>query len=232
MKKYVIMTVSILLAVLIAAFSAVQFFADTIFTDKGFSYTQMSGNYVSVCDWEGGSDSLVIPLKLNNSYVRNIANFCFSYREDFTSIDFYEADYLDYIGVMSFKETAITGEVSIPSQVKSIGMAAFQGCTGIDTLYYHSTANVPDQCFYLCDGLKNVVLDDGVSTIGNLAFASCDSLEFVRIPETVTSISETAFDECPDVVIYCYTNSYAHQYAVEYEIAYVLIDAPDPPIPT
>ena len=40
---------------------------------------------------------------------------------------------------------------------------------------------------------KNVVVPDGVTSIGDLAFAKCSSLTSITIPESVTSIGEEAF---------------------------------------
>ena len=209
-------------------------FAETIFTDNnGFSYTQLDGNFASVCDWEGGSETLRIPLKVNNSYVKEISAWAFSDRSDFTMINFDQADYLALIGTMAFKRSAISGSVNLPAQIKTIGTSAFQECASLDTLYYNATADIPDQCFYKCIALENVAIAAGVTKIGNLAFAGCESLSYVRIPQTVTDISVTSFKDNNNLVIYCYTDSYAHQYAVDNGIDYVLIDGPsDPTEPT
>ncbi len=233
MKNITKRSLVIVLAVVIMSAAVASAFAETIFTDNnGFSYTQLDGNFASVCDWEGGSETLRIPLKVNNSYVKEISAWAFSDRSDFTMINFDQADYLALIGTMAFKRSAISGSVNLPAQIKTIGTSAFQECASLDTLYYNATADIPDQCFYKCIALENVAIAAGVTKIGNLAFAGCESLSYVRIPRTVTDISETSFKDNNNLVIYCYTDSYAHQYAVDNGIDYVLIDAPAPTEPT
>ncbi|MBR4920129.1 MAG: leucine-rich repeat domain-containing protein [Prevotella sp.] len=60
----------------------------------------------------------------------------------------------------------------------------------------YQTNNIPWND-YIGD-ITKIVIDDGVTRIGNLAFASCNnaSLTSVTIPASVTSIGEYAFDEC------------------------------------
>ena len=174
-----------------------------------------------------------IPLMLNDSYVREIASWSFNGRDDFSSVDFTQADYLNAINSSAFKDcSAMTGSLNIPPQVSTIGIGAFQGCTSLEILYYNATAIIPNQCFYNGSSLREVTIAYGVTSIGKLAFANCYNLEYVRIPETVTFIDSTAFNNCSNLVIYCYYQSYAQQYAEEKGIDYVLIDPPAPTEPT
>ena len=46
------------------------------------------------------------------------------------------------------------------------------------------------------DTIKNVVIEDGVTSIGNSAFESCGGLTSVTIPDSVTSIGNFAFSGC------------------------------------
>ena len=234
MNKTKKLLISALLVIVFVLSVSTSFFAETIFTTDGYSYTLLNDGYISLYDWDGGAETLTIPNSLDNLYVKEIRNRCFIGRSDFSSIDFSQADYLNRIGLNAFKNTAITGELSIPAQVRTVASSAFENCDSIDILYYNALAPVvSSQCFYDCDLLKEVYLTDGVTTIESHAFSSCDILEIVRIPETVSSISSVAFDECPSLVIYCYTGSYAQTYAEENGIDYVLIDAPtEPTTPT
>ena len=72
--------------------------------------------------------------------------------------------------------------------------------------------------------VTDVVIPDGVTSIGRHAFADCESLESVTIPDGVTSISNEAFYSCANVVIHCYKNSYAEEYAKEHYIPYKITD--------
>ena len=44
--------------------------------------------------------------------------------------------------------------------------------------------------------ISYVVLDDGVTSIGDLAFGGCSSLTSITIPDSVTSIGQSAFIDC------------------------------------
>ena len=45
-------------------------------------------------------------------------------------------------------------------------------------------------------GVKDVVIPDGVTEIGDSAFLGCSSLTSVTIPDSVTHIGENAFSRC------------------------------------
>ena len=47
--------------------------------------------------------------------------------------------------------------------------------------------------------IKNVVIEDGVTSIGSWAFSRCDDLESVTIPNSVTIIGDSAFSGCKNL---------------------------------
>ena len=55
---------------------------------------------------------------------------------------------------------------------------------------------IGDWAFYGCSSLTSVAIPKGVTSIGNLAFGSCSSLSSVTIPNGVTSIGSEAFINC------------------------------------
>jgi len=72
---------------------------------------------------------------------------------------------------------------------------------------------------YTEEGIPVTSIDEG-------AFADCTNLTKLEIPAEVTSIGENAFiGTAEDFTIYCYSDSYAQQYAEENGINYVLLDA-------
>jgi hypothetical protein len=72
------------------------------------------------------------------------------------------------------------------------------------TLTISGTGNMPDYDIYSNkapwysdrDKIKNVVIEDGVTSIGNNAFRNCVKLTSVEIPSSVTSIGDDAFSGC------------------------------------
>ncbi len=46
------------------------------------------------------------------------------------------------------------------------------------------------------NSIKTVIIEDGVTSIGEKVFASCESLTSITIPDSVTTIESRAFDDC------------------------------------
>ena len=56
--------------------------------------------------------------------------------------------------------------------------------------------SIGDHAFWDCSGLTSVTIPDGVTSIGDSAFSGCVALTSVTIPEGVTSIGDYAFAYC------------------------------------
>ena len=85
----------------------------------------------------------------------------------------------------------------IPNTVKSIGFAAFYGCTALTNVTIpNSVTSIGDGAFYGCTGLTGVTIGNSVKTIGEYAFSGCIKLTDVTIPDSVTGIEEGAFSGC------------------------------------
>lgn len=74
----------------------------------------------------------------------------------------------------------------------------------VQSVYFSTTelilaAELERQELLICElfwGLKNIIIVDGVSTIGDNVFTNCTSLTNIVIPSSVTSIGDYAFHEC------------------------------------
>ena len=56
--------------------------------------------------------------------------------------------------------------------------------------------SIGDEAFSGCESLTSITIPDGVTSIGNRAFYSCRSLTSITIPDSVTSIGDYAFFDC------------------------------------
>ncbi len=74
--------------------------------------------------------------------------------------------------------------------------------SGTGPMFDHDRDNeeIPDDYspFY-CSDIKSVVIQEGVTTIGNDAFLDCEYLETVEIPDSITKIGNGAFSECSNL---------------------------------
>lgn len=103
--------------------------------------------------------------------------------------------------------------------------------TGSDADTYtvpNSVKRIEPYAFEEGTNLKKVKMSEGVKTIGYNAFEDCYALETVVIPRSVSDIEEFyiyhAFSNCEKLIIQCYENSYAFQYAIDYDIPFVIIE--------
>lgn len=223
MKK---ITSLVLLTLLLIAVSVMPIQAVSIYTDGDYSFADVDANNVALYAYNGDSDVLVIPDQFSGRLVSEVYDYAFENNTDLTTIDFSQNDgNLKYIGIKSFAEcTGLTGDLNLPSSIRQLNIASFQGCTGFTSLVINTgVREIPRQCFNRCSGLQNVYLPSDLETIDDLAFASCDNLEKVYIPRSVISISETAFTRSYPT-LYVYYDSYAYHYALDNSIRYRLLD--------
>ena len=56
--------------------------------------------------------------------------------------------------------------------------------------------SIGDYAFWNCTGLTSISIPNNVTSIGNSAFESCSQLASIEIPSSVTSIGNSAFESC------------------------------------
>ena len=80
--------------------------------------------------------------------------------------------------------------------------------------------------FYNCDSIASVTLGKDVTSIGAAAFALCSSLQELTVPYTVTSIDSQAFAFDSGLVLICARGTAAHSYAMNnnYEVTWRIVD--------
>ena len=74
----------------------------------------------------------------------------------------------------------------IPSGVKSIGIDAFHGRTGLTAIEIPtSVTSIGQDAFYGCSGLTSITIPDSVTSIGSGVFHGCSRLATISIPSSL-----------------------------------------------
>ena len=117
---------------------------------------------------------LVIPRKIENKYVTEIAFAAFNKRRYLNSI-------------------------TIPSGVNSIGIGSFGGCTYLTKVFFEKGSQlqeIPIESFTNCSNLSKFDIPENVKWIGDYAFSGCSSLDSITISSSVKEIGNASFLEC------------------------------------
>ena len=141
--------------------------------------------------------------------VVSIGNFAFNRCTGLTDIVI--PDSVTSIGMRAFWDCTSLTSIVIPDSVTSIGRFAFDGCTGLTDVYITdidawcniSFSSSDSNPMYYGDNLyldgnlvTELIIPDGVTSIGDYAFEGCTSLTSIMIPDSVTSIGDYAFEGC------------------------------------
>ena len=108
------------------------------------------------------------------------------------------------IGNYAFSDCNELNEITIPNSVTSIGNNAFDGCSQLTTVTLNSDEIVSYSTYSEESNLnskfgtqiRNYIIGEGVTSIGQYAFSRSEGIENVVIPSSVTAIGDGAFYCC------------------------------------
>ncbi|MBR3769567.1 MAG: leucine-rich repeat protein [Lachnospiraceae bacterium] len=112
-------------------------------------------------------------------------------------------DELTGIGASAFNGCKALTQIIIPASVTNFGGSVFGGCgftsagpigSGCD-VEYGWTEEIPDDVFYGCTNLSQIIFPEGITRIGSTAFGNCKSLTKITIPSSVKEI-DGSFTGC------------------------------------
>ena len=147
--------------------------------------------------------------------VTSIGSYAFAYCYSLTSITLPEG--VTTIGDYAFYNCTSLTSITIPESVNVIGSYAFEQCYNFTAVHvcsleawckisfgnYSSTPGyyAPNLYMYLNGELvTELVIPEGVTSIGEWAFSGCSSLTAITLPESVTSIGNWAFANCHSLI--------------------------------
>lgn len=121
------------------------------------------------------------------SLPKSIVNMCYAFN---CCYSLKEIDIPDGVKNVSWAfECTGLKKIRFPYGTENIARA-FMGCEELKYAYIPGTVTDMMEAFADCENLSEVVIEDGVTNIGDYAFFNCLSLKELTIPESVTEFGE------------------------------------------
>lgn len=100
------------------------------------------------------------------------------------------------------------GGFTIPPSVTTIGIAAFSGCTRLNSATIpNSVISIQEGAFYNCSSLTNIFIPNSVNSIGGTVFSGCTNLNSVTISSGIAVIGLYTFSGCTSLTNVVIPNS-------------------------
>ncbi len=165
-----------------------------------------NGYAVTGLDERYRGKAIEIPVSHNGMPVTSIGNHAFGGCASITNVTI--PDSVTSIGERAFNGCSSLTSAAIGSGITSIAASVFSGCDSLTDIYITDIAPWCGIEFgdALSDGARlylnnelvtDLVIPDGVTSIGDYAFAGFTSITSVTIPDSVTSIGRSTFSDCP-----------------------------------
>lgn len=231
MKKSNRMIALILCFAMISALACLSVSAITLFPVGNWMYQKINNNTeFEIYEFTGTNSTVFIPYSHNSLPIASVGANAFTDNTSMQKITI--SKNVHTVSHHAFLNcTNLATVVFQTNSVTDIQRGAFSGCSSLTDINLEDTMieTIYEETFMNCDSLTEITVPGTVTAIKDNAFAYNDSLSKIVIPKSVTTISSTAFDGSENTVIYCYENSFAHRFAVNNEIPFVLIDESDDP---
>lgn len=181
--------------------------------DYDYSYEILNDGTLRLYQYEGTDTNIVVPDTIDGRKVTVLGNSTFQYCTQASDIESVTLpDSLTTIEKNAFYNCQKLKSVTIPSNVSSIGLAAFveglseSSLTEIKVDPENPYFSEKDGVVFSKDGTKLIVfpsgrsgdyqIPDGTVSVGDYAFYYCVNVSSITVPGSVRSLGEGAFGNC------------------------------------
>ena len=207
--------------------TSVVAYAETYYVYDGYRYRDANwqNGTILFCGTQEPVVELTVPNKIATKTIVGIDEYAFYNNSVLTSIDFFQAEHLDSIGIGAFYGCTKLESLTVPESVQELSEYMLTDCSSLKSLEINmSPSIIPDEMCNRCSSLETVNIPDTVTEIRRYAFGKCTSLQYVEIPASVKTIAQSAFSNCPNLTLAVSYGSYGYEYAKAQNIPYVLLD--------
>ncbi len=131
--------------------------------------------------------------------VRDRRDCTFSYCYSLWNIQF--PDSLIYIGVEAFKYSGVV-ELNLPRNLQTIDGWAFADCQSLRNVSMQDcVTSIGDHVFYECTALQSVSFSKTLKSVGDYAFSK-SGVANIKFPSSLKSFGHWVFEDCPNLESY------------------------------
>ncbi|KAL7718589.1 Leucine rich repeat protein bspa family [Entamoeba marina] len=88
-------------------------------------------------------------------------------------------------------------EITIPSTIKSLGVACFNSCISLQSIILPSSLTSIDiGCFESCSSLTSIIIPLLLKSLSARCFSGCYQLKSINLPSTLEKIDSYCFEYC------------------------------------
>ncbi len=165
-------------------------------------YDEMLYEYNSALDGYVLTDGpnitdIVIPSAVAGIPVVAIGESAFLFHDELNTITLPDS-------IVVIKQSAFNGcnsltEISFGTGLTTIEDRAFEFCDFVDIVIPEGVTSIGEHAFHGCGNLESIILPESLCAIGNSCFQSCGALETITIPSSVTLLGGSTFAQCSNL---------------------------------
>ena len=175
----------------------------------GFTYKRLTGNDISIVQYDGFDSDIVVPSVIDGYTVTTIGDLALYYGEYYSEVPVKSLTLPDTLTTLerrSLSTCSYLTSVTIPANVNTIGEFALTNCrklekihvaagnqnfSSVDGVLYDAAGK--QLLFYPSAGAERYVVPEGVRQIADYAFYYTNTLTTVFLPASISEIGVGAF---------------------------------------